>query len=904
MFLPVFRILFSSPKLKNINAVGSNTACLDLADSCSRLGIQITTDGSAEKITDALTCVISKRLTDEYDRVVVFVLQATRRKYRTETKSKWEAILDGQLEFAPARDIIELPTLLSRIEALPTKEVVEIHSEIARTVIGAHYVDAVSLVRDVSDKHLEYEKRTARYIPGVFVETRETKQLCRSFCHPSLFLQRSIESARRADLGSWNDFLQEAGMELLQVPILDDMPDPAGIPDVAAFGARLYASYDSFLTTIEDYNSRPPRRGPLPSATERQRAFYEANTHVLTNELQGVKYTIRDIRDEFESSSKRVLLITGAAGQGKTNLLCDFYDNFLVKHGIPCAFLSGREIGLKGGEDLAEVLRRHLFGTKAASLEDGIALLSAEALKLNKPFVLLIDGLNEHRNIGTFSHQLEYVVDSLLVYPGVRFLFSCRSEFFRDRFSNLMDGPLKPYVMLCEAAETRLDDEERGELVPLYFDYFEVDGGKIASDVAESLEKDLLLLRVFCETYGKRGKSVGYLQPEIRHLYRDELFERYVEQKLRSAGSFLQTLSNTASPISTVSQLRKVLDMCLRYMVENEQCLGVPIDAVSSDLHQALYVLLDEELIIRRDASPDTSRPESESINFTFDELRDYLMSQFMIKTLYMKDKTAFEETLKRLSPERATTEGIQRFLFYASRKPENVRFYEDYRHRAPYRHAYAHEVFNLDQACLTADDVAGIRVLLAKMDREAQSVARSLAVRWNSVGAPVLNLSVLNSFVLGAGVDAYRILIEGALGAQAYSEMPLAEQCCRFCVRVAEQVDVNEFPRYRELVKLLILLLPITANSRWESPALIALQKLMERDVEGVTQELLEFPLEGFPPHRRFVWRLLYESMTLKPNRRVLERAELCLRALGADDDGLAIELRRFCEKFKDAGQ
>ncbi len=189
-------------------------------------------------------------------------------------------------------------------------------------------------------------------------------------------------------------------------------------------------------------------------------------------------------------------------------------------------------------------------------------------------------------------------------------------------------------------------------------------------------------------------------------------------------------------------------------------------------------------------------------------------------------------------------------------------------------------------------------------MDREAHGVARMLAVRWHSVGAPVLNLGVLNSFVLGAGVDAYRILIEEALGARGYSEKSLAEQFCRFCLRIAEQVEVTELPRYRELVRLLILLLPVAADSRSESPALAVLHKLMARDADGVTQELLEFPLERFPPHRRFVWRLFYESMTLKRNSRLLDRAELSLTRLGDSDDGVATELQRFREKFKDTGQ
>ena len=103
---------------------------------------------------------------------------------------------------------------------------------------------------------------------------------------------------------------------------------------------------------------------------------------------------------------------------------------------------------------------------------------------------------------------------------------SCRSEFFEDRFSNFVKGHLSAQLFLCSATEGRLEDEERHELVELYFAHFRIDENRVADEVRNELTRDLLLLRFFCETYGGLGKSSDYAQPDVRHFYRDELFER------------------------------------------------------------------------------------------------------------------------------------------------------------------------------------------------------------------------------------------------------------------------------------------------------------------------------------------------------------------------------------------
>jgi len=902
LFLPVFAILYSAPDLRNLNAAGRNYAHLDLADDTARFSMQITTDGSAAKVKKTLQGVIDDGLAKKYGRVVVFILQPKRPTFTKASETNWQTICGKNLKFNPNEDVVALPSLLSRIRNLSFQNILKIRKIIAESVIGENYVDVLSLVRNVSDKHLGYEQKTARYIPGVFIETRETKQLCRSFCHPSLFLDRSIESAGRIDLPSWNQFLNKSGVQTLDFPVLKPLAAYATLQEVEKHAQDLWLGYEPLLPLIKEYKHNGGRRSPLPNATPRQVAFYEMNEHVLTNEFQYIKSSIDDIREDFESSYKRVLLITGAAGQGKTNLLCDLYENFIEKHKIPCAFVSGRELGLKGSDSLAAVLRTHLFGEKFSTLEDGFARLSSEALKSRKPFVLIIDGLNEHRDIGKFSQQLEMVVDGLLAYPGVRFLFSCRTEFFEDRFSNLVQGVLKPQIMLCRSTESRLSDEAREELLSVYFEYFEVDGRRVAEHVSKQLTKDLLLLRFFCEGYGKRGKEQGYVQPDIRHFYRDELFALYLEQKLRKAANFLQTLTIVASPVSPLGELQSVLRLCLAYMLKRGQFVAVPFSEIPHELRQALYALLDEELIIRKDRSTDTNDPTSESVNFTFDELRDFLISKHLIENVFPSGLSKFDNALKRFSPQSSPIEGIQRFLFYASRKPNHANFLAKYKQHDWYTQVYFREVFSIDQQYLGTNDVAAIQALLAKRDWQSREVARALAVRWNPLYWPTLNLGILIDFVLQGGSSAYESLIANDFRRSGYNETPLVEQFCELAEVCAKADGFRErFSEFRELVRLLVFMLPFHTDSWWRSPALVALQTFLSVAAGEITEELLRFPAEQFPAHGRNLWRLLYEAMMLRRDDRILQEAISTMANLGADDAGLKDELERFIHRFED---
>jgi hypothetical protein len=907
LLMPIFSRIFAAPALHNLNTATQNHPYLDLADDTARIGIQVTTQESAVKITKTLEGVVAAKLNQQYDRIIVFLLCDSRPRFTPKTKNKWAAICAGKMTFLPERDIVALPQLLSSIQLLRYSEIVELRDLVAKSIVGEEYVDVVGRVLRVSKANLEYEKRTNRYIPGVFVERRETKQLCRCFCHPILFFQRSIESVKQLNLISWNRFMDRAGLPALPIPDMSAIPASSNLGDIQVASVKARQSFDPLFAVLKEFKENGRESQLAASVPAAKKPFFEENAHELRNGLQSLPYYLNDVIDELKMPEKRIFMMTGRAGQGKTNLLCDLVETFLFKHEIPCAFLSGRQLGLKQGPDLGQTICDHLFEKKVATLDEAALLLSKEAIRSNKPFIVIIDGLNEHRNIALFAQQLEVVVDSMLQFPGIRFLFSCRSEFFDQRFSNFINGHLSSEMFICQSTEGRLEDEERAELVGVYFEFFGVDGTRVADEVRENLTRDMLLLRFFCETYGTRNKAVGYVQPYVRHFYREELFERYLSEKLHTADLFLKTITTTVSPVSTVQSLHRVLEICVEQMISRWEFGNIPTTAIPLELHPALYSLLDEELIIRRDIwSEEESATSVETVNFTFDEFRDYMLAQYLVHRVFPRGQSEFAAIIAKSDPERSQpTEGLKRFLFYAARKKTNGTFYRFYSAQGWYSDVYDREVFNLDARNLTDADKVAITDILKQGDYKAAQIAQRLALRWSAKYWPVLNLGLLLDYIAGAPPESYRTLILGAIGARSYrDETSIAGSFCTFVTEyiIAQNLE-TEIDVYRDVVRFLIFLLPVESTFVLSSPAYDALLRVITKAPQEVIDLLLEALRYRFDDHKPFVWRLLHEAMLLKPDPRIKTTAESAASANASGDQRLQVEIARTIGDFPSEG-
>ena len=696
--------------------------------------------------------------------------------------------------------------------------------------------DIGSILAAQCRRQLEYEKRSGKYIPDVFVETRETKNLVRTFSHPVLFLTRTLEAIDRLNLPATNRFLTKAGLPILPCLDLHGNHTVHTLNDVCASVTQISIKLSEITTALEAYE-RESQEEPLPFPIKPGcEPFYEQNNYLFRWGFGwGVKKQINERVDELKAAQARVFILTGRAGQGKTNFVCDFVERFLLKHEIPCAYLSVRTISSLQVAEVGEAVQRLIFNGEAHSFPNAAKLLSLHAAKLNKPFVLVVDGLNEHPRILEFSKQMEHFVDAVLEYPNIKLLLTCRSEFFQQRFGNLIEMAAPDSIFVHDEHERLRDEERYDEMQQSYFSFFEVRSELVSEQVIESLKTDILLLRFFCEAYGAKGKPADYQQPKIENIYREHIFKIYLEKKLGSADLFMQQASVGASRVGNKCDLRAILEGILKHMLDSWHFSDVPVSAIPVNLRSALDALLDEELVLRRDAPTGLSvfSQEQETINFTFDEFRDYLLAQYLLYRIYATDVAEFNKHIEKNDPKDSQiVEGIKKFLFYASRHKENEGFWDFYRHKSWYADVFSYEIFNIDAKLIRSEDVKCITEILKIGGEKARAVARKLAISWHSKRHPLLNLDLLLSIVTsGDDLQINNLIMANFKPDWRGDRSSLASSFCKF---VAEKVlpDFNPTTDEAEknLFRLLVLLLPVDANANLDSECMDLFRKVLEQ--------------------------------------------------------------------------
>ena len=870
LLVPIFRVVLKVPHLRNLNRGGKTSPYIDLADQRSRLAIQVTSERSAEKVTETLTNFVSQNYQKRYRRLIFFILTDNAMRFSAKSKKVWRKICGKKLRFDPSADIVTTLGLFSLIASLENSEVFAIQDVIAQSVIGEAYIDVVAYLTRLSLGQIEYEKKSGKYIPDVFVETRESKSLARCFAHPALFFSRTLESLSRLNIQSWNRFLDKAGLPPLPFPKLTTHTAELTLAEVSHSAAELSSKLADTTSVLKQYEELS-RTKPLPfKVREDRKHFYEENTLNLQSGLGlGLNRQLGDLVDELGVVRARVFIVTGRAGQGKTNLVCDFVENFLLKHKIPCAYISGRRLrSVQGTTDLAEAIQRLLFEGKTTSFAEAAILLSAYVGRINKPFVLIIDGLNEHHRIYEFAEQLEHFIEDVIRYPGLKLFLTCRSEFFQQRFGNLVNAaPLKEHVFLLEANENRLEEEAYAAMVAGYFKFFEIEARMVSDHVVETLKKDMLLLRFFCEAYGARGKSAGFRQGYVANIYREEIFELYLRQKLGTAKAFLRRLTDEPSPIDEKADLRAVLERCLAHMLQTWQFADVPISTIPATEHNALYALLDEELILRRDvpSGPSIFSPSSETINFTFDEFRDFLLAQYLLYKVYPCDRATFERYIAKNDPKNSPViEGLKKFLFYASRKEENVEFWKFYKEQTWYKDVYDREIFNVNTKLLRVEDHDLVVEALKAGDERAIAFAVELAVNWHPIHNKLLNLDLLISFVTQSKDNFYfdALIFRPFKTIRYYNEGRSAQGFCKFATEyVIPKFNPNSDQDKNGFFRFLILLLPVDSGVDLNSESFRIFQMVLHK-FPGYGVNLLKESLRWGPTrHRPYVWRLLATS-------------------------------------------
>ncbi len=655
------------------------------------------------------------------------------------------------------------------------------------------------------ENRLAAEKNSKKYIPDVFVEIGDAKDLARLFCHPTLFLKKLVEDVRRLDVFDLNRHLAMAGLPKLSV----DVPDPNGFDAINDDCAAIHIALEELTTSLLDMQ--------LETRNELIQCVPPDKTHIFREIAWRIDGTARILIDsDISSLNKRLDLATGRvmaivarAGQGKTNFVCDLAEHCLVPRHIPCAYFTGKELGSVGRRQLQGFVARSIYGEAyPGDLSDLLEDITSEAERRDTAAIILIDAINEHPDLPVFAQELVEFIERCLDYPRLRIILTCRSEFFDARFSDLVASSFADRLVIEREIHQRMTGERRRRMIDGYLRFFKLDIPWMSDHVHEQLGEDPFLLRMFCEAYGDPNADSPRTIGRFHTIRRDAIFREYFKQKMKTLTA--RADRRTGFLVGKGHPYQQVIKKAISWMIDNEMYADVPVSVFRDDLG-TVSDIVDEDVLVRRDLAAHSVLGSNEVLNFTFDACRDFLLSDYLLNVLAKKDWPHFKTLVSDLTkPEHTVAEGLREYLFFASRYLDDSAITAILTKQPWYEDVYIDFVFDLDDDAITEQDETQLTSFCSSGHRAAPQIVVDLMIRYDSARHPRANILTLFECLDTLDEAGFSTICKSAFGARTYGMgggSYSIERLTRDLRKLLLTTDTDWSSAYGELAKLLLYL-------------------------------------------------------------------------------------------------
>lgn len=639
------------------------------------------------------------------------------------------------------------------------------------------------------NRQLQKQISSGKYLPETFIETGDQKDNLRYLCDSIFYSEKCFEESNILDFRYLNVFLAKK----------------------------------NHLSFNYDFTQLKPKKGELTisSSNEVFSKWYNylfkkqqevIDIKISSNEKSKFEYKFSDRIDDLKFLLAKVALITESAGQGKTNFLCDFTENFLLKRKIPTVFLTGAEINAK---DLRQSIIQKVFpDSPNYTFQEFLYTLKEVCYAENKFFVLVIDGINENYNSQLLSQNLETFISEILEYDFIKIVISCRTEYYEQNFSNFGKASFTNTInKIPSLIIRRTDDDIKKKIFDIYFRYFNIGYSSISNKAHEQLVENFLLLRIFCEAYQNQKLEI------IENIYKEELFDKYYTIKSDEINKRLK--SNDEFKVSGNFDIRNFIQGVVEFMIQEKTYVNVPLDKIISDSKdREMYVrFLDENILIKRDIQSDEKGifTSSEVVNFTFDEFRDFLISRYLIEVLYKKSKDEFTTFLKNQITENSPIlEGCSSFLFFASRRSKNEKL-NDILFKQPWFDAvFSNCIFSIKDSQITLDDKKLLSEKIIKNEKYSGSIIWNLIIRYNTNYYKNMNIELLFEILREFNQKQYSecFISKFSTGRWENNSEIMQEDLVSQINHIIEGKKSQEAKYYEKLFELLVYM--FANNNRW----------------------------------------------------------------------------------------
>lgn len=727
--IPIFKIAFNCPDLRNQNRIQLNFPAVDLGCPTSRRSIQITSDSSSSKVCKTLEKFESHNLSNDFDSLYVFVITERQNSYTS--KKLTGAVSNLSIEFDPSTDILDCQDLAKMLIELDNEKLERInkHLEDEFRQVDAHlkFRNNLDEFLGVSQQKIEDEKRTKKYIPSVFVETSETKEEMRYFANPMFFYRKIDDDIGRINFTHLNRLLGMARIKSIEDGLseIQSLEVPNSLSELQARLAQQSTALEAVQKHVAPFSWRGDRAERF-EPSDYEAAYWEVFRIGIESNGSGVLSSLESISKKIEIAKAKIFLVTGMAGQGKTNFICDLVENQLGAFEVPTIFIPARSLNdYPSPNRILSYIRNNRFAPEAPNLHDLFVLLNDVAEECKKPFVIAIDGINEVGDLDGFAAELRVFLYALCQYDFVKVVITCRNEFFDHKFSDVFEPQFSEHLYRVKNLRNEMSEENKSRLLMAYLRHFKI-VARFSNAASDFLKNDLILLRIFSEIHA--DKNIGY----VPNIYKGDIFEKYLKMKIEAFPIVLRQ-----------KVLNSLYKICAR-MLDNENFSQIPVDGFDDAERKIIEQLIGEDIILRREV-PSTGFASLgiENISFTYDELRDFLLAYYIVIKFAASSPLEVKRIFEKI-PKWPIYEGFFRYSYVLARKQSCDSVLVACEASADFLRHFLNNLSLLSADIQTQADVERVKAVLkdGAEERDLQHVAWFLFRKRE--GTELLNIQIL----------------------------------------------------------------------------------------------------------------------------------------------------------------
>jgi hypothetical protein len=212
------------------------------------------------------------------------------------------------------------------------------------------------------------------------------------------------------------------------------------------------------------------------------------------------------------------LILVGEAGTGKTCLICSTAENCISEGDLVLAFDCGRYI-----PDLEGLIKRGLGVSEGADFHDLLVTVNSAAASQGRQFLILFDGLNDHR-FGDGPEGLLARIDGLVErygHLGVKIVVSCGTAAWgRLEASEEVGFSWSRYYAGKPLALYRFDEDALGVAYGRYQRFYDLKTNlsELPEETIDAL-REPLILRLVSEAYTNREVPPEPFTPSVCEVF-------------------------------------------------------------------------------------------------------------------------------------------------------------------------------------------------------------------------------------------------------------------------------------------------------------------------------------------------------------------------------------------------